>query len=156
MDYPEIRECDYDIFHSLANAYYREGADESTPQAEVDSFIRFLFGKVISGELRGCFAKTGQTCIGFALWALDTEDFAFSQLPGYGTILEIGLIPSCRGAGRGKELVTHVERCLRREQATQCYVCAYDPAQPFWRRCGYIPSGQTATNGLPIMTKPIG
>ena len=156
MDYIEIREEDYEAFHKLANAYYREGEDEDTPQAVIDSFIRLMFDKVVTNEICGCFVKHRQEYVGFALWAIDTEDFAFCQMPGFGTILEIGLVPAYRAAGQGKQLVTHIENSLRQAKITQCYVSAYGPAQRFWASCGYAENGTTASNGLPIMVKSIG
>ncbi len=156
MEYIEIRENDEEIFHQLLNAYYREGEDEHTPQSEMDSFIRLLFGKVINGEINGLFAKEGTAPIGFALWAIDIEGFAFSEMPGFGTILEIGVIPSCRSAGRGKQFVRWIETCLRSQHIQHCYVSAYGPAQAFWTHCGYAENGQKASNGLAIMTRAIG
>lgn len=155
MDYFEISENDYDIFHELANAYYREGEDENTPQEEVDSFIQFLFEKVLKHEIEGYFVKAKSTYIGFALWAIDTEDFEFSEMPGLGTILEIGLIPEYRSSGRGKEFVSYIENHLKKEGVMQCYVSAYGPAQNFWMHCGYVENGKTASNGLPVMVKTI-
>lgn len=156
MEFIEIRKNDHHIFHELANAYYRDGEDADTPQEELDSFIRFLFDKVIDHEIEGYFAKAEGTYIGFFLWAIDTEDFMFSEIPGYGTILEIGLVQSCRGSGHGKEFVSFIEDRLRAKHVKQCYVSAYGPAQGFWSRCGYAENGRTARNGLPIMVKTIG
>ncbi len=156
MDYSEITENDYAFFHEMATAYYREGEDEHTPQEEIDAFIRLLFEKVVSHEIEGCFAKTGGAWVGFSLWAIDTEDFAFSEIPGFGTILEIGLLPAYRASGLGKELVLFAENALRRKHVTHCYVSAYGPARKFWSHCGYANNGKTASNGLPIMVKAIG
>ena len=153
MNYVEITQNDYEIFHKLANAYYREGEDENTAQEEVDAFIQFLFEKVIKQEINGCFAKSENTYIGFALWVIDTEDFEFSEIQGFGTIMEIGLIPSYRASGYGKEFVMFIEDSLRIKEVNQCYVSAYGPAQKFWESCGYVESGKTASNGLPIMIK---
>lgn len=155
MDYIDICEDDYSSFHQLANAYYRDGEDADTPQEVIDSFIRLMFDKVVSNEIHGCFARDGHAYIGFALWAVDREDFAFSHMPGYGTVLEIGLVPSRRGSGLGRNLVAHAENDLQNRNITQCYVCAYGPAQKFWASCGYTENGLHASNGLPIMIKTI-
>jgi hypothetical protein len=52
MEYLTIREQDYHEFHRLANAYYREGEDENTPQEVIDSFIRLMFDKVMRRKYR--------------------------------------------------------------------------------------------------------
>ena len=156
LEYPEICEEDFERFHDMLNAYYREGEDADSPQETVDGFIRFLFKRVMRHEIEGCFAKEGRTLIGFGLWAVDTEDFAFSEMPGYGTIMEIGLTGRFRSAGRGREFVSYVESRLREKNITQCYVSAYGPARAFWTHCGYADSGKTAENGLPILVKDIG
>lgn len=155
MSFPQINQNDYELFHELANAYYREGEDADTPQAEIDSFIRFLFEKVIDREISGCFAAAGDTPIGFALWTVDSEGFAFSEIPGMGTILEIGLLPAYRASCLGKELVAFIEHNLRTRNISQCYVSAYGPAQKFWKSCGYAETGKTAKNDLPILMKTI-
>lgn len=155
MECVKIGECDYCVFHKLANSYYREGEDVNTPQELIDSFVRLMFDKVINHEIYGCFVKDEHKYIGFALWAVDTEDFAFSEMSGLGTILEIGLIPSYRSSGLGKNLVTHIENLLQKNKISQCYVSAYGPAQKFWASCGYVENGKVASNGLPIMVKTI-
>lgn len=155
MNYIKICRNDYSVFHELANAYYREGEDADTPQEVIDAFVRMMFDKVISNEIYGCFVKDEQRYIGFALWAIDAEDFEFSEMQGFGTILEIGLIPSYRSSGLGKNLVAYVENCLRKSEIAQCYVSAYGPAQDFWTSCGYVENGKVASNGLPIMVKNI-
>ena len=155
MAYLEIGDSHYDAFQELLNVYYREGEDENTPQAEIDAFICLLFEMVVHKKINGCFVKEGSSCIGFALWAVDTADFPFSQLPGFGTILEIGIIPSRRGSGLGKELVWHIEEFFQNNNIKHCYVSAYGPAQRFWKGCGYAENGQKANNGLPIMVKAI-
>lgn len=155
MDYIEIARSDYAAFHHLATDYYREGEDANTPQEELDTFIRVLFDKLCSREIHGCFAKIRKDCIGFALWALDTPDFAFSEIPGCGTILEIGLLPAFRSSGHGKALVSFIEDWFCKKNVMQCYVSAYGPAQAFWSRCGYVKNGNTAKNGLPIMAKSL-
>ena len=155
MEYIEICGDDYDVFHELAEAYYREGEDENTPQEIMDSFVRLMFDKVIHNEIYGCFAKDGHKYIGFALWAVDSESFEFSEMLGLGTILEIGLTPSYRSRGLGEKLVMHVENNLQKKEITQCYVSAYGPAQKFWTSCGYTENGAKASNGLPIMIKTL-
>lgn len=155
MEYVKIGAQDYGEFHALVNSYYREGEDESTPQGVIDSFIRVLFDKVIRHEIFGCFVKEELKAIGFALWAVDTQDFEYSEMPGWGTILEIGLMPSYRDCGLGKKLVAYIENNLRQNHITQCYVSAYGPAQKFWASCGYAENGAKAGNGLPIMIKTI-
>lgn len=155
MNYMEIGKDDYDAFHELANAYFREGEDKDTPQDIIDGFIRSLFEKVTNHTIEGCFAKDAGASIGFALWTIDTEDFEFCEMPGLGTILEIGLIPSCRASGLGKEFARYIEENMRKKEVRQCYVSAYGPAQKFWAHCGYVENGRKASNGLPIMVKDI-
>lgn len=155
MECVRIDERDYSEFHGLANSYYREGEDENTPQEVIDSFVRLMFDKMINNEIHGCFVKYEQKYIGFALWTVDTEDFAFSEMPGFGTILEIGLTPLYRSAGFGKKLVAYIENSFRENHIAQCYVAAYGAAQKFWTSCGYVENGAKASNGLPIMIKTI-
>ena len=155
MKFVKMGEHDYSEFHAMANAYYREGEDENTPQEIIDSFIRMMFNKVTNNEIYGCLAEHEQKYVGFALWAIDSEDFEFSEMPGLDTILEIGVIPSYRSLGFGKSLLAHIENSFQKKSVEQCYVSAYGPAQKFWERCGYAKNGANASNGLTIMIKTI-
>jgi len=155
MDYTEISKNDYGVFHTLTEAYYREGEDADTPQEDIDAFIAFLFEKVTDRTVNGCFVKKDGEYIGFALWAVDTADFEFSEMPDCGTIMEIGIVKQYRSSGLGKQLVSHVEKRLLEKGIKKCYVSAYGPAQGFWSHCGYSKNGAQASNGLPIMVKKL-
>ena len=155
MEFSEINVNDFSVFHQLLNGYYREGEDEETEQEVIDSFIKLLFDKVTGREIDGCIAKEIGEVLGFALWAVDREGFDFSEIPGYGTILEIGIVKQYRNRGYGVKLESYIENKLLEKGITDCYVSAYGPAQDFWNRCGFEDSGRTAGNGLPIMIKSI-
>ena len=64
MDYIEICENDYNAFYELASAYYREDEDADTPQEEIDTFICFMFEKVINHEINGYIAKDKMPMLG--------------------------------------------------------------------------------------------
>lgn len=155
MTFTEINVNDFSVFHELMNDYYREGEDEGTEQEVIDSFIKLLFDKVVSREIDGCFIKENDEALGFALWAVDREGFEFSEMPGYGTVLEIGIVKQYRNCGYGVKLMSHIVERLLEKGIRDCYVSAYGPAQAFWSRCGFEDSGRTAGNGLPIMIKSI-
>ena len=149
MQVVPVTEVNYDEFHLLLNEYYRNGEDTDTSQNEIDSFIRYLFDLCRAGTISGCVAYE-QEPVGFVLWNLDSADGVFSQKPGYGTILEIGIVPSKRGMRIGKELVSYAESMM---ETDRYYVCAYGPAESFWYKCGYVFAGELADNGLKIMVK---
>ena len=149
MEFLDIQKVSYDVFHELLNEYYREGEDAQTPQAEIDAFIQYLFDFCQSGKISGAVCME-EEALGFVLWNVDSEDSPFSQKPGFGTILEIGVRKNVRRAGIGRKLVNLAEDLMRTDRF---YVCAYGPAQMFWSRLGYESSGETAENGLPIMVK---
>ncbi len=155
MDFTMEDGVDYDSFHELLNPYYREGEDANTPQEQIDGFIQMLFDMVQQGKI-SCrlLAKDGAN-IGFVLWAIDRDDFDFSEMPGMGTILEIGVEKPYRRSGAGSKIVHYVEDQLRKSGMRQCYVSAYGPAQEFWKHCGYQFQGANASNGLPMMVKSL-
>lgn len=153
MDFSIIGSRDYDTFHELLEQYFREGEDEDTPQELVDSFIRSLFDMVWQGKINCRLIAADAGNIGFVLWAIDTEQFDFSELPGMGTILEIGIGKRYRRFGVGTKIVQYVEEQLRQSGMSRCYVSAYGPAQEFWSHCGYRLKGENAGNGLPLMIK---
>ena len=110
MTFTEISTNDYPLFHDLLNDYYREGEDEGTEQEVIDSFIMLLFDKVTGREIDGCIVKENGEALGFALWAVDREGFDFSEIPGYGTVLEIGIVKQYRNRGYGLKLFEKSQR----------------------------------------------
>lgn len=149
MEYSTVVDAGYDVFHSLMNEYYRDGEDADTPQSEIDGFVKYLYELCLSGQISGCISFEHDP-IGFVLWTVDSEEGVFSQKPGYGTILEIGMVRSKRGMKIGRDLVAYAEA---RMNTGRYYVCAYGPAEGFWANCGYTFTGELAENGLKIMTK---
>ncbi len=153
MNYEKVEEKDYRIFHKMMEEYYREGEDADTPQDVLDQFIQMLFRMIQEHKIEGSFVKKDRVTVGFVLWAMDTKEFLFSEMPGAGTILEMGVLPAFRRSGFGTQIVMDVEKQMCLKGMALCYVSAYGPAQKFWKRCGYTFLGTTADNGLPIMVK---
>lgn len=154
--YEKIDDTKAAVFHELMVDYYRDAEDLDTPQAEIDGFIGQLFGLIASKSIGGRLVYAeGDTAAGFVLWMIDRAESDFSEMPGYGTILEIGLKESYRHQGIGKAIVDFAEARMKQAAAAGFYVLAYGPAQAFWRRRGYSESHRTGTNGLPLLTKPV-
>lgn len=149
MEMKPITSENFEDFHALLTDYYREGEDADTPQGELDGFIRMLFDLIQKNVISGSIAYESNP-VGFVLWWMDTREFPFSNKPGYGTILEIGVIPGMRGSGLGRELVQYAENAMDTDQS---YVCAYGPAEQFWEACGYRHGGEIATNRLKLFEK---
>ena len=150
-----ISHDNYDVLHTLMTDYYRDGEDKDTSQEEIDAFIKLLFDKVTLGEISGCIADVNHSAVGFVLWMKDTAKGDFSQMPGFGTILEIGVSKQHQHQGIGKAMVAITEKQLTLCGVDGLYVCAYGPAQNFWMICGYQDSQKVASNGLPIFIKQI-
>lgn len=151
-----LTEENYPEFHALMNDYYRAAKDQNTPQSTVDGFIRLLFEMVCTQSIHGRLVQLGAEPIGFVLWGKDIEGGAFSEVPGRGTILEIGLAEKFQKCGFGRELVRFAENQLNTMDISGLYVLAYGPAQGFWERCGYRNSGKIAASGLPVFLKERG
>lgn len=139
----------YDLLHSLLTAYYRDGEDANTSPEELDAFVSLLVDLCARNIIFGCITYDGDP-VGFVLWAVDTADFIFSNKPGLGTILEIGVVAAVRGRGLGKHLSEFAENSMN---CGAYYVCAYGPAEKFWTKCGYCYFGETGNNGLKIFEK---
>ena len=149
MKIQPITQNQYAAFHGLLTDYYRDGEDAQTSQEKLDAFIELLFDLCQKGTISGCIAYE-KTAVGFVLWGMDTVGFPFSQKPGFGTILEIGVIAAVRGTGLGRRLVEYAETAMTCEKY---YVCAYGPAEMFWKKCGYHDSGSIGENGLKMFEK---
>lgn len=152
MHFISVTETEYSLFHRLLNDYYREGEDEQTPQSEIDGFIQLLFDLCNQKKIMGAVAFDDSP-VGFVLWNIDTPNGVFSQKPGYGTILEIGVSKEHRAKGFGIEIARYA---LSHMRGMDHYVCAYGPAEAFWRKCGFQDSGETADNGLKIYLRSAG
>ena len=153
ITYSSISSDSYPIFGELLNAYYRDGEDADTEQTVLDDFIQELFSLITENHIQGCFLQAEDRIIGFILWMIDTAGGTFSELPGYGTILEIGISPAFRGNGIGCRAVAHIEAQMRKSDISHFYVCVYPQAEGFWTKCGYVKTAEKASNGLYIYTK---
>ena len=146
MKFVPMDQTEYPLFHQLLNDYYRDGEDAETAQNEIDGFIGYLYDLCTEGKIAGAVAWD-DAAVGFVVWTVDTPDGVFSQRPGCGTILEIGVQEAYQGRGAGRKLVDHA---LGRMKNMDYYVCAYGPAESFWKKCGFRDSGEIAENGLRI------
>ena len=149
MRFVSVAETEYPLFHRLMNDYYREGEDAQTPQDELDGFIRMLYDFCAQGKIMGAVAYDSVP-VGFVLWNIDSSDGVFCQKPGFGTILEIGICPEFRRKNLGTQLVKHA---IDQMPVTDHYVCAYGPAETFWRHCGFWDSNEIGSNGLKIYVR---
>lgn len=153
IEYKKLQRYDYPVFRELMTAYYRDGEDAETEQSVLDSFIADLFSMVTEDKIQGCFMFSDETLLGFVLYMIDTPGCAFSEIPNYGTFLEIGIVPSMRGKGYGAQAVADIERQMRQEGAEHFYVTAYPLAAGFWTKRGYTKTEDVASNGLFIYKK---
>ena len=140
-------------FEALMIAYYQEGEDADTPIETIKDFIDSLYQMIGSGSIDGAMVKHDGQYEGFCLWMKDDAHSDFSEIPGYGTILEIGVSPESRKKGMGIELVQYAEAQMKKAGAEHFYVSAYEPAESFWERCGYEKTERVAQNGLPVFVK---
>lgn len=138
---------------ALMIAYYQEGEDADTPIDTIRDFIESLFQMICSGSIAGALLKNDGQYEDFCLWMKDDAQSDFSEIPGYGTILEIGVRPESRKKGIGIELVQYAEAQLKKMGTEHFYVSAYGPAESFWERCGYEKTERVAENGLPVFVK---
>lgn len=153
IEYQAIKRTDYPMFWELLNAYYRDGEDADTEQAVLDGFIKDLFSMVMEKKIEGRFLRQDDTYIGFVLWMVDTANGVFSEIPGYGTFLEIGVRPPFRGKGIGCQVVAHIEQQMKQAGVEHFYVSVYPLADGFWTKCGYVKTEDMASNELYIYTK---
>lgn len=152
MKYNSINEENYDVFYKLMDAYYKDGEDAETPQSEIDDFINYLYNLCVANKISGCIFEEDEP-LGFVLWNKDIKDGLFSNLPGFGTILEIGVSRSYQKNGLGSKMVKYAEEEMRKTGLKSLYVCAYGPAEEFWKKCGYKDDGKIAENRLKIFVK---
>ena len=138
---------------ALMIEYYQEGEDADTPIETIQDFIESLYQMIGSGSIDGAMVKHNGQYEGFCLWMKDEPQSDFSEIPGYGTILEIGVRPQFRKKGLGREIVRYAEMQMRETGVESFYVSAYGPAETFWESCGYQKTERVAQNGLPVFVK---
>ena len=153
IDFSEITRNNYDSFVELLVEYYRDGEDSETDLDTIKGFIDQLFDLVERGKIAGRIVNRGDEFVGMCLWMNDTTEKDFSEMPGYGTILEIGVRKGYREGGFGTQIVKYAEQQMRRDGISSFYVSAYGPAEVFWEKCGYVKTEKMASNGLPIFIK---
>lgn len=143
----------YERLEALMIPYFRDGEDADTPIDEICEFIEALYHMAERNEISGAILSVDGVDAGFVLFMQDRADSDFSELVGYGTILEIGLAPDFKGKGLGRTLVRHAESELEAIGIDEYYVSAYGPAQSFWLHMGYEPTARLAHNGLELHIK---
>jgi len=129
--------------------YYR--TPEETDEA-LEGFVQTLFTLVRNGKILGNLIQSGEEPVGFVLYAADSRDSDFSELPGHGTILALQVEAPLRRQGIGSQIVRHVENELRGKVAG-FYVCSLGESRPFWEACGYRESKEKATTGEILFLK---
>lgn len=150
-----ISKDNYALFQEIMIEYYREGEDANTCIDTIKAFIESLFRMVCNGEIDGVLLLSDDMCEGFCLWMKDDEQCDFSEMPGYGTILEIGVRRDFRKKGVGMRIVDYAEKQMRKMGVDAFYVSAYGPAEAFWEKCGYEKTDKIASNGLTIFLKSV-
>lgn len=103
--------------------------------------------------IEGKFISLDEKIIGFVLWMIDRKESDFSEVPEYGTFLEIGLETTIRLQGIGMQVVAHIENIMKEKGAEGFYITAYGPASEFWEKCGYINTHKKASNDLFLYVK---
>lgn len=154
MTFQAIGKDNYDTLLDMMVRYYRNAEDADTPIYEIVSFIRYLFDLIQQEKLYGVVAYAPSP-VGFVLWMRDSEALPFSELPGLGSIVEIGIEADVRHQGYGRALVAHAEQNMRLLGVEGFYVSAYGPAEAFWHACGFCDTGHFARNHLPLLAKPL-
>ncbi|WIV13382.1 GNAT family N-acetyltransferase [Proteiniborus sp. MB09-C3] len=115
-----------------------------------------LLNMIIENKTQGRLIYADQKIVGFIIWMIDEERNDYSVIPGYGTILEIGLAKDYRNKGIGKNIVQYAEEQMLEKGADSFYVTVYNPAKIFWENCGYVNTEKIAFNGLQIYKKAKG
>lgn len=152
-EFKDINQENFKLFHDFMNDYYRDGEDSDTSQDEIDRFIKKLFDLIQEKLMFGALSYYNNIFIGIVIWMKDSRNQDFSVMPGYGTIAEIGIIPSMRKKGLGCVLVDYAEKELIKLNIKGIYVTAYGPALNFWKKQGYMQSEEATSKGLPILIK---
>lgn len=149
-EYRKITPADRELFFKFMAENCREGECAEKCSKETDELCEYVFGKLTTGEVNGCFAVTDET-VGFVLWA--AEDSIFCELKGFATILELWVRKEHRLKGVGTGLAERAEREIKKTCGAGVYVCAASSAEGFWKRLGYRKTEGTAMNGLKIFVK---
>jgi ribosomal protein S18 acetylase RimI-like enzyme len=155
LEFIDVEEINYQTFHDLLLEYYRDAEDADTEQGVIDDFINRLYDRIVHNNIKGKIVSLDQEYIGFVVWMIDQKNRDFSEIPGYGVILEIGLKKNYRKQGFGQKIVQFAEKKMISEGIDGLYIEAYGPAVSFWTKCGYENSGKTASNELPIFMKQL-
>lgn len=155
LKFYELSEDNYMQFKDMMLEYYREGEDEDTEQTIIEDFIRKLYSMVEDNKIEGRIIYEDTQLVGFVLWMMDIENSEFSEMPGYGTFLEIGINKENRRKGIGRCVVADIENRMMGQGIDKFYVSAYGPAETFWKKCGYVKTIKKASNELFLYEKII-
>lgn len=138
--------------HDLMLDYYR-AADSESGDMVLDAYVETLLDLVNAQVLDCRLADQDGAALGFAIFTKDRKGTDFTEMPGYGTIMELYVLPEYQRRGIGTQLAQEAEKLLREQDVKGFYICAYEAANGFWEKLGYKDSGEVGTNEQALWIK---
>lgn len=140
-------------FTDLLSAYFSE-LDSDIPEDILRGKLTDLIEDQHSkGIIRISLAANNKTLTGFSIFQIDTPESDWCKRPGWGFIREFYVAPDSRHQGYGSRLAAHTEQCLREMGAEKLYLTSDHAALTFRQHCGWHPTEEQCTNGLPLLEK---
>lgn len=122
---------------------------------ELRFLSEFILRQLQAGVIRLDIAVRKGVLNGFILYQIDSPKSDWCKKPGWGCIREFCILPAAHRQGIGRELLTHAERQLKEQGASQVYLQSFPAADGFYEKCGYADSGETGVHDQKIYIKSI-
>ena len=145
----EILPTHHEILKEMMMAYYEKY--DFVKEELREEVCQTYYDKVQKKEIMGNICLYGDTPIGFAFYRLDTEEWADSQLPGYGRVLEMGIAVKHHKKGFGKKILRFIEDELFHLKAEGIYVLGKGERTKFFTQQGYEHNGKYTEEHLPFL-----
>jgi len=147
----------YAFFPMMKWYYTRETIASANNQDAIEKYVDNIYHLLENGKLLGSIAYDENIPVGIVIYRIDREkeETSYSVLPGYGSIVNIGLIDAYRHRGLGNEIVAYVESVLKEKGVKNMYVCSSGPSDKFWKENKFSFNGKASPSGQSILEKEI-
>lgn len=115
----------------------------------------FILRQLRDGIIRLDIAVQTGVLKGFILYQVDSPKSDWCKRPGWGCIREFCVAPEAHRQGIGRALLSHAEKRLKEQGASQVYLQSFPSADGFYEKCGYVDSGELGVHQEKIYIRTI-
>ncbi len=144
----------YKILKDMMRAMYKETSGNAS-EDEIEKQILQFFDLLQEGKIKARLSRKGSTYMGFIFYMKDEKNTPYTQISGYGTVLQLGVLPKYRTSGIGTLMLKYAEDELKFLNIEGYYVRVTDENKDFFKKQGYQKTRYFDENNCAIYKKSV-